>query len=71
MVFLEKDCTEGHKIGSLGRRTHQSRLLHVPFLWEEFALMFEKGQWGFLSYSLAKEIPRLILIPPGVKEERY
>ena len=31
--------------------------------------MIEKGQWVVLPYSLAKGLPGLRLIPPGVKVE--
>ena len=32
--------------------------------------MMEKGQWTVLPYSVAKGLPGLRLIPPGVKVER-
>ena len=32
--------------------------------------MIEKGQWVVLPYSVAKGLPGLRLIPPGVKAER-
>ena len=32
--------------------------------------MFENGRWVVLPYSVAKEIPGLRLIPPGVNEDR-
>ena len=46
-------------------------MAHVPFLWEEFASMVGKGQWMVFSYSLAKELQGLRLIPLKVKEDRY
>ena len=33
--------------------------------------MFGKEQWLVLPYLVAKELPRLRIVPPGVKEERY
>ena len=32
--------------------------------------MIEKGQWVVLPYLVAKGLPELMLIPPGVKVER-
>ena len=37
---------------------------------EKFASMAEKRKWVVLLYYVVKEIPRLSLIPLGVKEER-
>ena len=52
------------------RVPHRSSKEHTPFLREEFASMLEKGQWVVLPYSVAKGLPGLRLIPPGVKVER-
>ena len=61
---------EEERQAALKRRPHQSTTEHAPFLREEFASMVEKGQWFVLPYSVAKRLPGLRLIPPGVKVER-
>ena len=33
--------------------------------------MVGKGKWLVLTYSVVNELPRMRLIPPGAKEERY
>ena len=70
VVLSGKKWTEGQRRAALERGTHKLTLEHVPFLWEEFDLMVEKGQSVVFTYSVAKEIPGLRLRPPGVKEER-
>ena len=55
---------------ALKRGPHRSAMEHTLFLWEEFASMIETGQWVVLPFSVAKRLPGLRLIPPGVKVER-
>ena len=61
--------TEGERQAVLKRGPHQSATEHTLFLSEEFAYMIEKRQWVVLPYSVAKGLPGLRLIPPGVKVE--
>ena len=49
---------------------HRSATENILFLREEFASMVEKGQWVVLPYLVAKGLPGLSLIPPGMKVER-
>ena len=70
VFFLGHRWMEGQGRVALERGPHQSTMVHVPFLWVDFASMVGKGQWVVLPYSVAKEIQGLRLIPPGVKEER-
>ena len=61
---------EGERPADLKQVPHKSATEHAPFLHEEFSSMAEKGQWMVLPYLVAKRIPGLRLIPPGVKVER-
>ena len=70
MVLMSGSWTEGERQAALKRGPHRSATEHTLFLREEFASMIEKGQWVVLPYSVAKGLPGLRLIPPGVKVER-
>ena len=70
MFFTEQWRTEGQRRVYLYRGPHQSMMVHVPFLWENFASMVGKGRWVVLPYLVTKELRGLRLIPPGVKEEK-
>ena len=71
VVMMTREWSEGERLAALKRGPHNSATKHTPFLREEFALMVEKGQWVVIPYSVAKRIPGLRLISPGVKVERY
>ena len=64
------EWTEGGRLAALKRGPHKSATKHAPFLREEFASVVEKDQWTVLPYLVAKRLPGLRLIPPGVKVER-
>ena len=71
VVMMLGSWTEGERQAALKRGPHWSATEHTLFLREEFASMIEKDQWVVLPYSVAKGLPGLRLIPPGVKVERY
>ena len=58
-------------MAALDRGPQQYTMVHVPFLWEEFALMVGKGQWVVFPYSIANELPGLRTIFPGVKDDSH
>ena len=70
MVLASESWTEGERQAALKRGPHRSATEHNLFLCNEFSSMIEKGQWVVLPYSVAKGLPGLRLIPPGVKVER-
>ena len=43
---------------------------HILLLSEEFGLMVGNGQWVIIPYLLDKELPRMRISPPGVKEDQ-
>jgi hypothetical protein len=48
------------------RGPHQSTMLHVDFMRQEFAEMVLAGQWLVLPYSMVQDLPNLHLSPTGV-----
>ena len=70
VVLMMGKWSEEERQAALKRGPHRSATEHAPFLREEFASIVEKGRWVVLPYSVAKRLPGLRLIPPGVKVER-
>ena len=70
VVLASGSWTEGERQVALKRGPHRSATEHTLFLRKDFASMIEKGQWVVLPYSVARGLPELWLITPGVKVER-
>ena len=70
VVLVTGSWMEGERQAALKRVPHRSAKEHTPFLREEFASMVEKRKWVVLPYWVAKGLPGLSLVPPGVKVEQ-
>ena len=67
VMLAGREWTEEERRSELDCGIHQSTMVHVPFLWKDFSSVVGEGQWVEFPSSVAKELPGLSIITPGVK----
>ena len=70
MLLTGNRFTDPDQQKALERGTHKSTMAHIPFLREEFSSTVGKRQWVVLPYSVIKDMPGILIIPPRVNEDQ-
>jgi hypothetical protein len=70
VAFSGNPWSFAQKAAALTRGPHQSALLHIPFLRQEFVDMIRKGQGTLLPAQLVLNDLQLRLSPLGVDPQR-